>query len=60
MILEELARKVKPMTLGGRGKSVRVKKKAIKAFEKLQINEFLDQNNEVFDFDQDFIPDLAW
>lgn len=59
MILEALAEKVRPMTTDKRGKKS-VKRSAMKEFQRLTINEFLDENNEVFDFDNNFVPDLAW
>ena len=55
MILEALAQKVKPIS-----KTSKVKQKAMEQFEKLKINEFLDQDNEVFDFDEEYVPDIIW
>lgn len=59
MILEALAEKVRPMTTDKKGKKA-VKKSAMREFQRLEINKFLEENNEVFDFDNDFVPDLSW
>ena len=55
MILEALVEKIKPINTIGE-----VKLKAMKEFERFKINEFLEKDNEVFDFDEEYVPDIIW
>ena len=56
MTLEALAQKINPISKT----NDRVKVKAVKAFEKLKINQFLDLDSEVFEYDEEYVPEVIW
>lgn len=55
MILEALSERVKRIIIKDE-----VCLDIVEISDKFNLNEFLDQDNEVFDFDDTFIPELIW